>query len=72
MRVLMQRLQVPSTGIFNRLLWDVSGAFGDIGVLFPIAVALIIKNGFNPAALFLMAGLFYILSAWYFKITMPV
>src|SRR3972149_5886877 len=35
----MQRLQVPSTGIFNRLLWDVSGAFGDIGVLFAIAVA---------------------------------
>lgn len=68
----MQRLQVPSTGAFNRLLWDVSGAFGDIGVLFPIAVALIIKSGFDPADLFLMAGLFYILSAFYFKITMPV
>ena len=68
----MQRLQVPSTSIFNRLLWDVSGAFGDIGVLFPIAVALIIKSGFDPADLFLMAGLFYILSAFYFKITMPV
>jgi len=50
----------------------VSGAFGDIGVLFPIAIALIAKNGFNPTALFLMAGLFYIASAYYFKITMPV
>lgn len=51
-------------------MWDISGAFGDIGVLFPIAIALIAKNGFNPTALFLMAGLFYIASAYYFKITM--
>lgn len=56
----------------RRLLWDVSGAFGDIGVLFPIAVALIAKNGFNPTALFLTAGLFYAASAYYFKVTMPV
>lgn len=56
----------------KRFLWDVSGAFGDIGVLFPIAIALIARNGFDPSALFLMAGLFYIASACYFKITMPV
>ncbi len=56
----------------KHLLWDISGAFGDIGVLFPIAIALILKNGFNPTALFLMAGVFYIASAYYFKITMPV
>jgi SulP family sulfate permease len=56
----------------RRLLWDVSGAFGDIGVLFPLAVALIAANGFNPTALFLMAGLFYIASGWFFKVTMPV
>jgi len=56
----------------KRILWDTSGAFGDIGVLFPISIALIAQNGFNPTALFLTAGLFYILSAWYFKITMPV
>ena len=56
----------------KRFLWDISGAFGDIGVLFPIAVALIVKNGFNPTALFFMAGIFYIGSSYYFKITMPV
>jgi hypothetical protein len=56
----------------RRFLWDLSGAFGDIGVLFPLAVALIATNGFNPTALFLMAGLFYAASAWYFRITMPV
>ncbi|UCE78995.1 MAG: putative sulfate/molybdate transporter [Nitrospiraceae bacterium] len=56
----------------KKILWDISGAFGDIGVLFPIAIALIMQNGFNPTALFLAAGLFYILAAYYFKITMPV
>jgi SulP family sulfate permease len=56
----------------KRILWDISGAFGDIGVLFPLAVALIVKNGMNPTALFLMAGLFYAASALYFRITMPV
>lgn len=56
----------------KKILWDISGAFGDIGVLFPLAVALIAKNGMNPTALFLMAGLFYAASALYFRITMPV
>ncbi len=56
----------------RKMLWDISGAFGDIGVLFPLAVVLIAKNGFNPTALFLMAGVFYAASAWYFRITMPV
>jgi hypothetical protein len=61
-----------TSGSIRRLLWDISGAFGDIGVLFPLAIALIAKNGFNPTSLFLMAGLFYIISARYFRITMPV
>jgi SulP family sulfate permease len=59
-------------GTTRQFLWDLSGAFGDIGVLFPIAIALITKNGFNPTALLLMAGLFYVASAYYFRITMPV
>jgi sulfate permease, SulP family len=61
-----------SAGKNHNWMWDISGAFGDLGVFFPIAVALIAKNGFNPTALFLMAGFFYIASAYYFKITMPV
>lgn len=56
----------------RRWMWDTSGAFGDIGVFFPIAIVLIQKNGFNPTALFLAAGLFYIAAAYYFRITMPV
>lgn len=51
---------------------DVAGAFGDIGVLFPIAIALITLNHMNPTAVFLAAGLTYILAGSYFQIPMPV
>jgi len=51
---------------------DVAGAFGDIGVLFPIAIALITLNHLNPTALFLSAGLTYCLAARYFGIPMAV
>src|SRR5204862_3532584 len=52
--------------------WDVAGAFGDIGVLFPIAIALISLNHMNPTAVFLAAGLAYILAGAYFRIPMAV
>lgn len=51
---------------------DVAGAFGDLGVLFPIAIALITLNHLNPTAVFLAAGLAYILAGLYFRIPMPV
>ena len=51
---------------------DVAGAFGDIGVLFPIAIALITLNHLNPTALFLTAGLTYCLAARYFQIPISV
>ncbi len=51
---------------------DVAGAFGDIGVLLPIAIALISLNHMNPTAVFLAAGLAYILAGAYFRIPMAV
>lgn len=51
---------------------DVAGAFGDIGVLFPIAIALITLNHMNPTAVFLAAGLTYILAGRYFQIPIAV
>ena len=51
---------------------DVAGAFGDIGVLFPITIALITLNHLNPTAVFLCAGLTYILAGWYFQIPISV
>lgn len=71
----MAATALPAPGAlvgFRRFLWDLSGAFGDIGVLLPIAVVLIARNGLNPTAVFLAAGLFYLASARHFKITMPV
>ena len=61
----------------GKLTWpltrlDVAGAFGDIGVLFPIAIALITLNHLNPTAVFLAAGLTYILASWYFRIPISV
>ncbi len=52
--------------------WDVAGAFGDIGVLFPIAIALISLNHVNPTAIFLAAGVTYVLAGRYFQIPMAV
>ena len=51
---------------------DIAGAFGDVGVLFPIAIALISLNGMNPTAVFLAAGLAYILAGAYFRIPIAV
>lgn len=51
---------------------DVAGAFGDIGVLFPIAIALISLNRLNPTAVFLAAGLTYVLAGLYFQIPISV
>lgn len=52
--------------------WDVAGAFGDIGILFPIAIALISLNHMNPTAVFLTAGLAYVLAGGYFRIPIAV
>src|SRR5512137_2406440 len=52
--------------------WDIAGAFGDIGILFPIAIALISLNHLNPTAVFLTAGTAYILAGAYFKIPIAV
>ena len=52
--------------------WDVAGAFGDIGILFPIAIALVSLNHMNPTAVFCTAGLAYILAGAYFKIPIAV
>lgn len=52
--------------------WDVAGAFGDVGILFPIAIALISLNHLNPTAVFLTAGLAYVLAGAYFRIPISV
>ena len=49
-----------------------AGAFADVGVLVPIAVALIVTNGLSPTAVLLPAGLLYLAAAWIYRLPVPV
>ena len=51
---------------------ELSGAVADLGVLVPIAVALIVKNGLSPTAVLLPAGLLYLTVAFVYRLPVPV
>jgi sulfate permease, SulP family len=51
---------------------ELSGAVADLGVLVPIAVALIVKNGLSPTAVLLPAGLLYVTVALVYRLPVPV
>ncbi len=55
---------------FDRKEW--SGAFGDIGVLAPLAITLVSANGLSPTAVFGVAGLAYIAAGAYYRVPVPV
>ncbi|MGH3065887.1 MAG: putative sulfate/molybdate transporter [Gaiellaceae bacterium] len=51
---------------------ELSGAVADIGVLVPIAVALIVKNGLSATAVLLPAGLLYVAVAVVYRLPVAV
>jgi SulP family sulfate permease len=51
---------------------ELAGAVADLGVLVPIAVALIVKNGLSPTAVFLPAALLYLAAAIVYRLPVPV
>jgi sulfate permease, SulP family len=51
---------------------ELAGAMGDLGVLVPIAVALIVKNGLTPTAVLLPAGLLYVVAGLVYRLPVPV
>jgi hypothetical protein len=51
---------------------ELSGAVADLGVLVPIAVALIVKNGLSPTAVLLPAGLLYVTVSFVYRLPVPV
>jgi SulP family sulfate permease len=55
---------------FDRAEW--AGAVADVGVLVPIAVALIVSNGLAPTAVLLPAALLYVVSAVRYRLPVPV
>ena len=64
------RLIESATVRFDRR--EMAGAVADVGVLVPIAVALIVKNGLSPTAVLLPAALLYIAVALRFALPIPV
>ncbi|UCH62022.1 MAG: putative sulfate/molybdate transporter [Fidelibacterota bacterium] len=53
-------------------LSELSGAVGDLGTALPLAFALVVFNGFPATRLFLLWGLIYIATGWYFKVPISV
>jgi MFS superfamily sulfate permease-like transporter len=51
---------------------ELAGAVADLGVLVPIAVALIVKNGLEPTAVLLPAGLLYVAAGFLYRLPVPV
>jgi sulfate permease, SulP family len=51
---------------------ELAGAVADLGVLIPIAVALIVKNGLSPTAVLLPAGLLYVAAGLIYRLPVPV
>jgi sulfate permease, SulP family len=51
---------------------EFAGAVADVGVLVPIAVALIVGNGLSATAVLLPAGLLYVTGALVYRLPVPV
>ncbi|MBU5613863.1 putative sulfate/molybdate transporter [Geomonas azotofigens] len=57
---------------FHFTLQEFSGALADLGVMVPLVILLIVKNGMNPTAILVVAGLLYIVSGVVFRVPVPV
>ena len=53
-------------------LFELGGAFGDLGTLLPLTVALITLNHMGATGVFLVLGLAYIVSGLFYRLPMPV
>jgi SulP family sulfate permease len=51
---------------------ELAGAVADLGVLVPIAVALIVKNGLSATAVLLPAGFLYVAAGLLYRLPVPV
>lgn len=55
---------------FNRL--ELAGSLGDLGTLLPIAIAMVLFNGLSATGVFLSIALLYIVSGFFYQVTVPV
>lgn len=56
----------------NFTLNELAGSVADLGVMVPLAILLIVKNGMNPTAVLAGAGLLYIASGLFFRVPVAV
>jgi SulP family sulfate permease len=54
------------------LLGEISGSVGDLGISLPLAFALVVSNGFPVARIFLLWGLVYLATGWYYRVPVSV
>ncbi len=57
---------------FIKNMGNISGAFADGAILFPLLAGLALHTGMNGAVLMASAGLAYIFAGFFFKVPMPV
>lgn len=55
---------------FNRM--ELAGSLGDLGTLIPLSVALITINNLGFTPIFLMVGLFYLVTGAYYRLPIPI
>ena len=54
------------------LMLDASGSVADLGILLPIAAALVLHNGLDAATVFVGVGALYLAAGLYFRVPVPV
>lgn len=54
------------------LVGDLAGAVADLGIMVPLATALVLVNGLDPSAVFVCAGMLVLASGAYFRVPFPV
>jgi len=57
---------------FRFTLHEFAGSVADLGVMVPLVILLVVKNGMNPTAVLVLVGLLYIISGLVFRIPVPV
>jgi sulfate permease, SulP family len=55
---------------FNRE--EFAGSLGNLGTIVPLTSAMVVTNGLDPTAVFVVMGAFYLLSGLYFRVPVPV
>jgi hypothetical protein len=63
---------IQRAGGFRIGLGEATGALADLGVLVPLAAALILVNGLSAGAVLLCAGLLYLGAGLWFRVPFPV